>query len=359
MSGYDELDQEKLLSVHCFTSGKSIFIQDYPDYLAKNGFSSYRGENKAKVQSALYTPLRLQNNVIGVLTVQSFKKNAYSERQLRTLEALGTYVSVALENSKVYQLIKDSNTRLTDSLRYALTIQQAILPTEVRLAKAFEEFLLIYRPKDIVSGDFYWFETVGSKSFFAVVDCTGHGVPGAFMSLIGYTLLNEIVNLEGIHEPHEILERLDEEVRQALRQDEGKNVDGMELSLCVLEGTVLKFAGAKSPMYIWHSERQELERVKGTRRAIGGRSKKSQHSFSTSTFELQKGDTLYLSSDGFIDQSSPDREKFGSVRYEELLVSDAEKNLAEQRLHIEAALDEHQNGDAQRDDITVFGVKIS
>ena len=358
--GHDDLSNERLVSVRCFKAKSSVLIEDYPRYIEENDLISYRDKALPTVYSALYTPLRLQDKVIGVITVQSFEREAYSERQLRTLEALGTYVSVALDNSKVYEIIKNTNTRLTDSLRYALTIQQAILPAEERLSEAFAEHFVIFRPKDIVSGDFYWFDRVENKTFIAVVDCTGHGVPGAFMSMIGYTLLNEIVRVQGILEPDRILERMDEEIRVALRQEEGKNVDGMELGLCVLtkngEETLLEFAGAKSPMYLVQDGK--LTKVRGTRRAIGGGKRQSSRAFVCESFKLGSGDVFYLSSDGYPDQSSPQRQKLGSLRFIELLETHHDEMMAKQRIILEGALDEHQEDEAQRDDITVAGVRI-
>lgn len=359
--GQDDLNNERLISVQCFKTKSSVLIEDYPRYIEEHNIISYRNKDLPPVHSALYTPLRLQDKVVGVITVQSFEPQAYSERQLRTLEALGTYVSVAMDNSSVYEMIKDTNTRLTDSLRYALTIQQAILPAEERLAEAFAEHFIIFRPKDIVSGDFYWFDRIGDKTFIAVVDCTGHGVPGAFMSMIGYTLLNEIVRVQGVLEPDRILEYMDEEIRSALRQKEGKNVDGMELGLCVLtpnsDGTTqLDFAGAKSPLYLIKEEK--IVKVRGTRRAIGGGQKQSCRAFVSESFRLQPNDVFYLSSDGYPDQSSPQRKKLGTLQLMALIETHHKKMMAQQRVMLESALDAHQENEAQRDDITVVGVRV-
>ncbi len=360
LRGYDERSNHRLLSIHCLQSGQSLLINDYESYLKTHNFHTYN--KQVNVQSALYVPLRLQEETIGVLTVQSHQTNSYSERQLRTLEALGTYVSVAMDNSKAYQIIKNTNIRITDSLRYALTIQQAILPTEERLSQAFDEYFVLYRPKDIVSGDFYWFSQKNNDRFLAVVDCTGHGVPGAFMSMIGYTLLNEIVNLEGIHDPAQILTRMDEEIRIALRQEEGKNKDTMDVCLCRLTQTEgqnirLQFAGAKAPLYLV-GQAGELEKIKGDRRTVGGGRRNAPKTlFTTHQRHLKAGHALYLSSDGFVDQSTGSGQKIGSPRFAQWIQEQHAQPMAATRVWLESTLDRQQQDDNQRDDITVLGVR--
>ncbi|MEM9983431.1 MAG: SpoIIE family protein phosphatase, partial [Bacteroidota bacterium] len=173
---------------------------------------------------------------------------------------------------EAHDLIQATNKNVTDSIRYASTIQQAVLPDQNYMKKVFDDLFILYKPKDIVSGDFYWVTQVDNKKVIAVCDCTGHGVPGAFMSMIGAMLLTEIVSKQQVTDPAQILELLDSSVRKRLNQREGNNKDGMDVCLCVIEkqGEEVKveFTGAKRDLY-YYSE-QKLGLLKGDRRTIGG-----------------------------------------------------------------------------------------
>jgi len=206
--------------------------------------------------------------------------------------------------------------------------------------KYFESFLL-FKPKEVVSGDFYWFYSLDPKTcFVAVVDCTGHGVPGAFMSLIGYRLLNEIIEKEKIHDPAKVLDHMDKGIRKALSQDKTNNTDGMDVCLVKLISedqhfSISKcvFAGAKRKLFIYHDENGDVEVKNGDRRSIGGL--RSHHGtkvvFSNQSCKLNPGDILYLTSDGFIDQNSPKRERFGIKSFVNLLNTITQHTLSEQK----------------------------
>ncbi|HLC82304.1 MAG TPA: SpoIIE family protein phosphatase, partial [Bacteroidia bacterium] len=158
------------------------------------------------------------------------------------------------EKKKTYILLKDKNKKITDSINYASRIQESILPSESEIKKQLPESFVFFKPRDVVSGDFYWLSNIKDKTIIACVDCTGHGVPGAFMSLIGNTLLNEIVNEKEIIDPSLILKRLHTEIVKALHQnsDRVQSKDGMEMSLCVIDNKakVIEYAGAMNPLYI-------------------------------------------------------------------------------------------------------------
>ncbi|MBX2843855.1 MAG: SpoIIE family protein phosphatase [Flammeovirgaceae bacterium] len=263
--------------------------------------------------------------------------------------------------------LEDNNLKITDSIRYAQTIQYAILPQEELMRKYFSDIFIIYRPKDIVSGDFYWFANAQNDSkndvaLIAVVDCTGHGVPGAFMSLIGNTILNEIVDRKLSLDTDEILELLDKEIVSALKQDEKQNDDGMDICLCKLEKvddniTKVNFTGAKRPLYYIISKDHSLKYLKGDNKMIGGLQKKKRQ-FTSESFFLQKGDMLYLSTDGYVDQNNKENLKIGKRKFADLLQEVVELPLNEQKRVFEDKLDTHQNGQEQRDDITLIGIKI-
>ncbi|NJK83922.1 MAG: SpoIIE family protein phosphatase [Saprospiraceae bacterium] len=204
--------------------------------------------------------------------------------------------------------------QLTDSLQYAQRMQKAILPSEERMKGIFEDFFVIYQPKDIVSGDFFWCSRL-DYTFVAVVDCTGHGVPGAFMSMIGYTLLKQIIVEKRMAYPPDILEQLDSEVVAALRQRDTHNRDGMDVCLCRFErqgDTVkLSFAGAKRPLYV--CQEAQWQELPATRRHIGGMQVLYQVPFEMHELYLQKGDKMLCATDGLTDISNNSREKFWKV----------------------------------------------
>lgn len=255
------------------------------------------------------------------------------------------------------------------SIRYGLTIQQAILPLKSYIDVFFESFI-IYRPKDIVSGDFYWFSNVPSdgtepdKIFMAVVDCTGHGVPGAFMSMIGNRLLNEIVNEKKMSNPKEILNLMDIGVIKALKQSQTNNDDGMDICLCAIEhkeddSLKITFSGAKRPVFYYEHGSQKIKILKADRRSIGGyRPKMGAYPFTNKVLRLKNKDIIYLSTDGLIDQNGPERRRFGSPRLIKTLEKNLTKEMDEQKIALEEALDQYQQKEPQRDDITFLGIKL-
>jgi len=273
--------------------------------------------------------------------------------------------------------IELQNESIKASIRYALTIQQAILPLESAMSKVFNYFL-IYRPKDIVSGDFYWYHLIpghegkNDKFLVGVIDCTGHGVPGAFMSMIGSRLLNEIVIEKKVHHPALMLEILNKEIRMVLKQDQSDNNDGMDVCLCLFEKIYEKdskniekpkikitFAGAKSPLFYYALSEKKVERVKSDRKPIGGiRATKHNEAFTSQEIILNEGDMVYLSSDGFIDQNNAERKRFGTQKFTEIVERIAELSVKEQKTVLEKEMAIHQHREEQRDDITILGIKL-
>ncbi|WP_338792809.1 SpoIIE family protein phosphatase [Bernardetia sp. MNP-M8] len=260
--------------------------------------------------------------------------------------------------------VTTKNQKITDSIRYAQTIQEAILPAAIEFEKAFADYFVLYSPKDMVSGDFYWmtnqYTLDGQKTVLATVDCTGHGVPGAFMSMIGNTLLNEIVNQEKIFDTAQILTRLHEGVKKSLQQNNMSNDDGMDVCICTIhfnsdETAHVQFTGAKRPLYYFQNS--FLQSLKGDVKSIGGRDRKEKP-FTTQDLYLMKGDCLYLMTDGFSDQQNSDNKKFGTTRLLELLEKNASLALPVQKQELNDELQTHSWGVEQRDDITIVGVKI-
>ncbi len=206
------------------------------------------------------------------------------------------------------------NEDITSSISYAKTIQKAILPFKETISNHFENFIL-FKPKDIVSGDFYWYVQVEKYHFMAAVDCTGHGVPGAFMSMIGSSLLNQIVNSDNEYNTAQILKKLDELIIFSLRQEQTDNNDGMDVCLCRIEKEQsyanIQFTGAKRPLLYIKNGENKIEKLSGDRKSIGGTQKKrSTFDFTSQELILDKGSVVYLSTDGFIDQNNSERKKY-------------------------------------------------
>ena len=244
-----------------------------------------------------------------------------------------------------------------DSLRYATTIQQSILPFGHNINKAIANHAVIFKPKDLVSGDFYWFTRTEKYIFLAVVDCTGHGVLGAFMSLIGHEMLENIVHKDDVTAPSQMLSLMNKGIRSTLQQDEKLNSDGMDVCLCRLEykpddEVKLCYAGAKRPLFFTQSG--HFQEQKGTRKSVGGYQQLPNPQYDEETFSLRKGDFLYLSTDGFVDQHSLGYHKYGTKRLRKFLSENSQLSLNQQYEKLSKELETHQGVQEQRDDITVF-----
>ena len=254
--------------------------------------------------------------------------------------------------------IEEKNKDITASIRYAKRIQKAILPPEDSIPDTF----ILFKPKDIVSGDFYWLHILDSKQFIAAVDCTGHGVPGAFMSLIGHNSLNKIVKEYGFTEPAAILDQLNDEVSGTLTQqiesDEVK--DGMDLSLIVYDSKIneIQYAGAYNALYLIRDE--ELIETKADRFSIGLSSIKVGQKFTNHTIKVKEGDVFYLFSDGYADQfGGIHGKKFKTRNVKELLLSIQHMSMNEQKEHLDKTIEEWRGELSQIDDILLIGMRIT
>lgn len=267
-------------------------------------------------------------------------------------------IKVAERTRELAQKNKD----ITDSIQYAKRIQEAILPARENIFSQLPGSFILYRPKDIVSGDFYWFIKKGDKKIIAAVDCTGHGVPGAFMSMIGHNLLNQIVIEKNITDPAEILSALNKGVQDALNQKgaEGEAMDGMDIALCVIDSTDnrFEFAGAFRPLYF--IKNGNLEKIEGSKFPIGGvRQNEHERMFTSFHRTIAPGDMLYMSSDGYADQfGGPKGKKFMSKQFQEMLLEIYVKPPAEQRNILEKRIEQWRGSLEQVDDVLVIGVKF-
>jgi len=339
-------ENTKKLINECITKKKTINYQ----FQAKT-----KSGNQIWVQTTLTPIVNSSGLITKLIAIDSdITKQKLAEYEIREKNE-------ELEQQK--ERIELQNRQIRASIGYAQTIQKAILPVKEQMDRNFESFV-IFLPKDIVSGDFYWFTEIQNYNFVAAVDCTGHGVPGAFMSLIASRLMNEIINEKNIFEPNIILELINEGVKKALKQDVSDNNDGMDLCMCRLEKldnqkTQIYFCGAKRPLFYNVSDSNEIITIKGDRKSIGGvRIKKNVVPFSNTILDLKKDDTLYLTTDGFTDQNNPERTKMGTEKFVSTLEKISKLDLYSQKLELERQLFMHMKDAEQRDDITVFGIKL-
>ncbi|MCK9208430.1 MAG: SpoIIE family protein phosphatase [Salinivirgaceae bacterium] len=256
--------------------------------------------------------------------------------------------------------IEKINEEITSSIKYAERIQKAIVPTYQKASEVLPEHFVLWRPRDIVSGDFWWMTQKNGLVVIVAADCTGHGVPGAFMSMLGVSFLNEIVNKNEITTANVILDDLRHHVKSTLKQTgkEGEAKDGMDLALIVLdiENQRIQYAGAYNPLYL--IRQNELIEFKADRNPIGIFIKEVD-SFTNNLIEIQKGDTLYIFSDGFVDQfGGSDGRKFKSKQFKELLLAIQDRSMLEQEMILDKTIDEWRGEMAQVDDILVLGIRI-
>jgi len=252
--------------------------------------------------------------------------------------------------------IEEKNKDITASIRYAERIQRAMLPRE----NTFKETFVLFMPKDIVSGDFYWMYDNGDWQFIAAADCTGHGVPGAFMSIIGHNALNKIVREYGLTRPAAIVDQLNIEVMKSLLQRHEKAVtDGMDIALIAFnrKDFTLEFAGAYSPLYV--VRKGELFTYKGDRFPIGMTSKEEKKSFTNQVVDIKPGDMLYMCSDGYADQfGSSDGKKYKSGNVKKLLTEIWDLPVCIQKDRLEKEILDWKGERSQVDDILFIGTKI-
>ena len=249
------------------------------------------------------------------------------------------------------------NTQITQSIRAAQNIQQAILPTPRKLNYLLKDHFIIYRPKDVVSGDFYWLNEIEGYTYLATVDCTGHGVPGALMSMVGNILLDKIIRVKKVNDPAQIIQQLHDEIYVMLRQEETQNNYGMDMSLLIFKRcdtySIIRFCGARHSLYYYNPHTQEQGSFKGDPKSLGGLQNSEVH-FTTQEIHLPSGTFIYIGSDGMEDQNNPKRRRFGSRRVIQTLMDAAMLPLNQQKEALEKSLEHFMNGAAQRDDMLII-----
>jgi len=360
-------DQQQSQQINAIT--KEINQRNYYLYAISLGlllvsvftFFLYRSSQK---QKKLNLELKTQKGVFKAVNQHLQEKQAEIETNNQELKFLNHRLkSGESVITKAYDQLQSRNKQLKNNIRAALTIQQAILPTPQLLNELLPKHFIIYLPKDIVSGDFYWSNRIGNKTVVIFADCTGHGVQGAFMSLIGHNLLDKIILQQKNTDPAKILTQLNEQVSVALHQQEVRSIEGMDIGVVIMEPatdgyTHLTYAGAKRPLYYISTDKpQQICVVKGVRKSIGGLQQRNRV-FENTQITLPKGSMLYGGTDGLTDQHDFNRAKLGSLRLKEILLEIHDLPIKEQETSLFAIIQSHMINTEQRDDMLWMGIRV-
>jgi serine phosphatase RsbU (regulator of sigma subunit) len=335
-----------LLNVVCF------FVIQYSFTIMQPFFHMYNGENfyySTHAQTFLFIFL-----VVNFFKIQNTKQEKLLEAKNKNLEVQKQLVINKSE------LIEGKQKEILDSITYAKRIQQAILPSDKTVEQLLPESFIFYQPKDIVSGDFYWTSQWGDQTMFAAVDCTGHGVPGAFMSIVGQNILNQAVNEHGLTKPSLVLNALNKNVSRTLSDNgEDQIKDGMDIALCSFnkKNMQLQFAGAFNPLWILRGE--EIIEIKGSKFPIGSFLENTIQNYQNHEIQMIKGDIIYIFTDGYADQfGGPKGKKFKYKNIKKLLLDNKHETMKRQKEILSQTLDAWKGELEQIDDILIIGVKI-
>jgi serine phosphatase RsbU (regulator of sigma subunit) len=336
------------------------FQQEFTRMSKENAVNEEKNKKLWSMSEEVYKEKKRVDEAIEKLEIEKKKV----DEKVKKLWQQSTAIYSEKEKINLLKMeIEEKHKSIQDSIEYARVIQQAILPSISEIQKHFIDSFVFYRPRDIVSGDFYWFTQLSEyEVLIAAADCTGHGVPGAFMSMIGYTILNEIVNEKKIHEPSLILNFLNSSITQSLKQEEehSKSRDGMDIAFCKfnLSTKVLTYAGANRPLYLIKSN-GEFKEIKANKFPIGGMNLDFEKKFTSHQFQLEKNDCFYIFSDGYADQfGGVNGKKFMTPNFQKLLLSIYTNPMEYQLQSISSRFDEWKGNNEQVDDIMVIGVKV-
>jgi serine phosphatase RsbU (regulator of sigma subunit)/tetratricopeptide (TPR) repeat protein len=306
---------------------------------------------KAQIKQTQIQNIALYGGVTVLLIFGGFMYTRFriSSRQNKIIEEQ----KLDVENAR--DLLEEKNTEITDSIQYAKRIQNAILPPAKIVKEHLKESFILYKPKDVVAGDFYWMENKNGKVLFAAADCTGHGVPGAMVSVVCNNALNRSVREYGLTDPGKILDKTREIVIQEFDKSEEEVKDGMDIALCSIEGFKLQYAGAHNPL--WIIRNGKILETKANKQPIGQFD--NQEDYTTHNFDLEPGDSLYIFSDGYVDQFGGEKgKKFKTNSFRELLLSIQNKCMEEQKSIIDNSFETWKGNLEQIDDVCIIGVRV-
>ena len=351
-------------------------------YLVQNCMSEPWGADphiqEQEPRSIFAAPLLVDDKLVGVMYLENYERfDGFDHQAEEFVQLFSIEASISIEKAQLYEnlenkveertrtitqqknIIEEKNQDITDSMQYASRIQHAILPDQARLTKWLPDSFILYAAKDIVSGDFYWFTHESGTLYFAAADCTGHGVPGAMLSVLGSNTLFNIVAEQNKPAVEEILSLLHLKISSNLKTGDEQALDGMDIALCALDldSRRLHFAGANRPLYLYRNN-GELEEIKGDRAAIGGHTP-ADFAFARHTIQLTEGDSFFIFSDGITDQfGGPDARKYSPRRLREIIQANAGRPAAEVGAAVEKSYLEWKGAREQTDDIIVIGARV-
>ncbi|MFC2080237.1 SpoIIE family protein phosphatase [Bacteroidota bacterium] len=358
-------DKEELSDI-CKKLNKSVEKSEY-----KLKITIDRWESTKNLMSAMIEEIDEKKNLIQKINEQLNKQQKEiqvinEDLQSKNEEVMSQRDEIeAQRNMAVEQRtqIEIQNKSITDSIQYALRIQIALFPPDAYINELLPDNLILFKPRDIVSGDFYWVKQINNFIIVVAADCTGHGVPGAFMSMLGISFLNEIVQQREITQANEVLNELRRQVKRSLRQQGTKNgsKDGMDIAICVIDTKTknMQYAGALNPLYVIKdiNNKPQLVEIKADRMPVGIFIGK-ERSFTNHEVKLEIGDTFYIFSDGFVDQINMEGKKFMTKNFKNLLIEIQDQSMAEQKEILENKLSAWMGNEPQVDDILIMGVRI-
>jgi len=294
--------------------------------------------------------------LVVVFLIFVFNRLRVTKRQKLVIEEQKQEVEQQKEVvEQAHDELEEKNQEIMDSITYAKRIQSAILPPTKLVKEYLKESFILYKPKDVVAGDFYWMEHKDNKVLFAAADCTGHGVPGAMVSVVCNNALNRSVREHGLTDPGDILTKTRDIVIEEFEKSEEDVKDGMDIALCSLEGMKLQYAGAHNPL--WIIRNGEIIETKANKQPIGQFD--NPEPYTTHSFDLEQGDSIYVFSDGYVDQFGGEKgKKFKAKAFRELLLSIQDKSMEEQKTIIDEAFESWRGNLEQIDDVCVIGVRV-
>ncbi|MCO4813336.1 MAG: tetratricopeptide repeat protein [Flavobacteriales bacterium] len=369
-------------TVWCIKNQKQMILNDV-DKEASEYISLIDNDEKENPPSSIMIlPIKIKDKLIGVIGVHSYTKDSYTSEKVDILKTLGAYVSIAIENSKIYstlsdanELIERKNDEILDSINYAKRLQDAILPNEENIKRWFPNSFIFYQPKDIVSGDFYWTENIDGIKYIAAADCTGHGVPGAMVSMVCSNALNRAIKEFNLRSPSDILDKTRELVTEAFAKS-GKFVhDGMDIALCSIKGKLLCYSGANNPLWIIRKTIEDTSHLKFDRNTtvdnislfefkadkqnVGYTDVNDIKPFTQKEIKLETGDRIYIFSDGFADQFGGENDKkLKSKPFKNLLIRLTVDPIKRQDKQLSTIFNNWKAEQEQIDDVCVIGIEI-
>ncbi|OJJ20880.1 hypothetical protein BKI52_09885 [marine bacterium AO1-C] len=328
----------------------------------KRALQSQKMQLIAKQNELLEQKVEARSEELQTINHKILTQNEVIEKKNAALAQLQEEVEAQRDTIEYHnRTLNHRNTLITQSIRAAQNIQQAILPNQRKLDYLLKEHFIIYRPKDVVSGDFYWLNEIEGYTYLATVDCTGHGVPGALMSMIGNILLDKIIRVKKVTDPAQIIQQLHDEIYITLRQEETQNNYGMDMSLLIFKRFEthcnIRFCGARHSLHYYNPHTQEKGTFKGDRKSLGGL-QNNDICFNTQEVDLSSGTFIYIGSDGMEDQNNSKRRRFSSQRVIQTLMEAATLPLNQQKETLEKTLENFMEGVVQRDDILIICFQV-